>query len=293
MCRPVGWAGRLAKAFLTTVNKNIGPKTRKGGKQVEFKNVILFQEDRVATLTINRPKALNALNKDTLLEIKAAVEQVSDDAGIDVLIITGAGDKAFVAGADITFMLNINALQGREFGLIGQEAFSLIETMSKPVIAAINGFALGGGCELAMACDFRICSHKSKFGQPEVGLGVTPGFGGTQRLPRIVGTGMAKQLLYTGETIDANEALRIGLVNAVLPSETLMDYVQKVAKKISSRGSVAVRFCKDAVNEGMQTDIDRAMTIEADIFGLCFATEDQKEGMQAFVEKRKAKFIGK
>ena len=260
---------------------------------MEFKNVILFQEDRVATLTINRPRALNALNKDTLLEIKAAVEQVSDDAGIDVLIITGAGDKAFVAGADITFMLNINALQGREFGLIGQEAFSLIETMSKPVIAAINGFALGGGCELAMACDFRICSHKSKFGQPEVGLGVTPGFGGTQRLPRIVGTGMAKQLLYTGETIDANEALRIGLVNAVLPSETLMDYVQKVAKKISSRGSVAVRFCKDAVNEGMQTDIDRAMTIEADIFGLCFATEDQKEGMQAFVEKRKAKFIGK
>jgi len=260
---------------------------------VEFKNVLLSQEDRIATLTINRPKALNALNKDTLLEIKAAVEQVRDDGGIDVLIITGAGDKAFIAGADITYMLNINALQGREFGLIGQEVLSLIETMSKPVIAAINGFALGGGCELAMACDFRICSHKSKFGQPEVGLGVTPGFGGTQRLPRIVGTGMAKQILYTGENIDANEALRIGLVNAVLPSEKLMDYVQKVAKIISSRGSIAVRFCKDAVNEGMQTDIDRAMTIEADIFGLCFATEDQKEGMQAFVEKRKAEFKGK
>jgi enoyl-CoA hydratase len=260
---------------------------------VEFKNVLLSQEDRIATLTINRPKALNALNKDTLLEIKAAVEQVRDDGGIDVLIITGAGDKAFIAGADITYMLNINALQGREFGLIGQEVLSLIETMSKPVIAAINGFALGGGCELAMACDFRICSHKSKFGQPEVGLGVTPGFGGTQRLPRIVGTGMAKQILYTGETIDANEALRIGLVNAVLPSEKLMDYVTKVAKIISSRGSIAVRFCKDAVNEGMQTDIDRAMTIEADIFGLCFATEDQKEGMRAFVEKRKAEFKGK
>ena len=260
---------------------------------MEFKNVLLSQEDRIATLTINRPKALNALNKDTLLEIKAAVEQVRDDGGIDVLIITGAGDKAFIAGADITYMLNINALQGREFGLIGQEVLSLIETMSKPVIAAINGFALGGGCELAMACDFRICSHKSNFGQPEVGLGVTPGFGGTQRLPRIVGTGMAKQILYTGENIDANEALRIGLVNAVLPSEKLMDYVQKVAKIISSRGSIAVRFCKDAVNEGMQTDIDRAMTIEADIFGLCFATEDQKEGMQAFVEKRKAEFKGK
>ena len=209
------------------------------------------------------------------------------------MIITGAGDKAFVAGADITYMLDINAMEGREFGLIGQEAFSLIETMSKPVIAAINGFALGGGCELAMACDFRICSDKSKFGQPEVGLGVTPGFGGTQRLPRIVGTGMAKQLLYTGDIIDAHEALRIGLVNAVLPAETLMDYVKKLAQKIASRGAIAVRFCKDAVNEGMQTDIDRAMTIEADIFGLCFATEDQKEGMKAFVEKRKAQFKGK
>jgi len=260
---------------------------------VEFQNVILEKEDRIGTLTINRPQALNALNKDTLLEIKAAVELVRDDEEIDVLIITGAGDKAFVAGADITYMLDINAMEGRQFGLIGQEAFSLIETMSKPVIAAINGFALGGGCELAMSCDFRICSHKSKFGQPEVGLGVTPGFGGTQRLPRLIGTGMAKQLLYTGETIDANEALRIGLVNAVLPVETLMDYVKGLAKKIAARGAIAVRLCKDAVNEGMQTDIDRAMTIEADIFGLCFATEDQKEGMHAFVEKRKAHFKGK
>jgi len=260
---------------------------------VDFQNVILAKEDRIATLTINRPQALNALNKDTLLEIKAAVEQVRDDAEVDVLIITGAGDKAFVAGADITYMLNINALEGRQFGLTGQETFSLIETISKPVIAAINGFALGGGCELAMACDFRVCSHKSKFGQPEVGLGVTPGFGGTQRLPRIVGTGMAKQLLYTGDVIDANEALRIGLVNAVIPAETLMDYVKGLAQKIAARGGIAVRFCKDAVNEGMQTDIDRAMTIEADIFGLCFATEDQKEGMQAFVEKRKAQFKGK
>ncbi len=260
---------------------------------MEFQNVILTKEDRIATLTINRPQALNALNKDTLLEIKAAAEQVRDDAEVDVLIITGAGDKAFVAGADITYMLDINALEGRQFGLIGQDAFSTIETMSKPVIAAINGFALGGGCELAMACDFRICSHKSKFGQPEVGLGVTPGFGGTQRLPRIVGTGMAKQLLYTGDVIDANEALRIGLVNAVLSAETMMDYVKRLAQKITARGGIAVRFCKDAVNAGMQTDIDRAMTIEADIFGLCFATEDQKEGMHAFVEKRKAQFKGK
>jgi enoyl-CoA hydratase len=260
---------------------------------VEFKNVLLEKNDRIGTLTINRPKALNALNKDTLMEIKAAAELVSEDTDIDVLIITGAGDKAFVAGADITYMLDINAMQAREFGLIGQDAFRLVESMEKPVIAAINGFALGGGCELAMACDFRICSDKSKFGQPEVGLGVTPGFGGTQRLPRLVGTGMAKQLLYTGDTIDANEALRIGLVNAVLPAETLMDYVTKLARRISSRGQIAVRLCKDAVNEGMQTDIDRAMTIEADIFGLCFATEDQNEGMGAFVEKRKAQFKGK
>jgi enoyl-CoA hydratase len=250
-------------------------------------------ENRIATLTINRPKALNALNLETLLEIKAAVEVVRDDNDIDVLIVTGAGDKAFVAGADITYMLNINAMQGREFGQIGQSVFSLIEGISKPVIAAINGFTLGGGCELAMACDFRICSEKSLFGQPEVGLGVTPGFGGTQRLPRLVGTGMAKQLLYTGDTINAQEALRIGLVNAVLPAENLMEYVQKLAKRIASRGAIAVRFCKDAVNEGMQTNIDRAMTIEADIFGLCFATEDQKEGMKAFVEKRKAEFKGK
>lgn len=260
---------------------------------MEFTNVLLEKENRIATLTINRPKALNALNKDTLLDIKAAVELVGDDNDVDVLIITGAGDKAFVAGADITYMLDINAMQGREFGQLGQGVFNLVETMSKPVIAAINGFTLGGGCELAMACDFRICSEKSQFGQPEVRLGVTPGFGGTQRLPRLVGIGMAKQLLYTGDNIDAQEALRIGLVNKVVPESELMDYVKKIAKSISARGAIAVQFCKDAVNEGMQTDIDRAMTIEADLFGLCFATEDQKEGMKAFVEKRKAEFKGK
>lgn len=258
---------------------------------MEFKNVLLEKEERIAILTINRPKALNALNKDTLLEIKAAVEEVRDDNDIYVLIITGAGGKAFVAGADITYMLEMNAQEGREFGLLGQEAFRLIESIEKPVIAAIDGFALGGGCELAMACDFRICSDKSKFGQPEVGLAVTPGFGGTQRLPRIVGTGMAKQLLYTGDVIDADEALRIGLVNYVV--DDLMDYVKKLARKIASRGQVSVRYCKVAVNDGMQTDIDRAMTIEADLFGLCFATDDQKEGMKAFVEKRKAEFTGR
>ncbi len=260
---------------------------------MEFKNITLVKEDHIAILTINRPKALNALNKDTLLEIKAAVEDIRDDDNTYVLIITGAGDKAFVAGADITFMLEMEALAGREFGILGQQVFRLIESIEKPIIAAINGFALGGGCELAMACDFRISSEKGKFGQPEVGLAVTPGFGGTQRLPRIVGEGMAKQLLYTADVIDANEALRIGLVNHVVPADTLMDYVKKLAQKIASRGQVSVRFCKVAVNEGMQTDIDRAMTVEADLFGLCFATADQKEVMKAFVEKRKAQFQGK
>lgn len=260
---------------------------------MEFKNLILKKEERIAHLIINRPQALNALNQDTLIEIKDALEDVLDDQDIDVLIISGAGGKAFVAGADITFMLEINALEGRGFGLLGQGVMRLLEAMEKPVIAAIDGFCLGGGCELAMACDFRICSEKSKFGQPEVGLGVTPGFGGTQRLPRIVGTGIAKQLLYTGDIINAEEAMRIGLVNYIVPSEELMKNVEKLAQKISLRGQRAVRFCKIAVNEGMQTDIDRAMTVEADLFGLCFATHDQKEGMRAFVEKRKANFIGK
>lgn len=260
---------------------------------MKFKNLLLVQEERIAVLSINRPQALNALNRDTLLELKQAVEQIRDDDEIDVLIIKGSGGKSFVAGADITFMLNINALEGREFGLLGQGVLRLIEAMEKPVIAAIDGFCLGGGCELAMACDFRICSEKSKFGQPEVGLGVIPGFGGTQRLPRLVGSGIAKQLLYAGDIIGAEEAYRIGLVNAVIPALDLMDEVMNLARKISWRGQKAVRFCKAAVNEGMQTDIDRALTLEADLFGLCFATADQKEGMRAFVEKRKANFIGK
>lgn len=260
---------------------------------MDFANVTLEIQDRIGILTINRPKALNALNKDTLLDIKKAVETVRDDEAVDVLIITGSGDKSFVAGADISFMQDINALEGREFGILGQGVFRLIESIEKPVIAAVNGFCLGGGCELAMACDIRISSEKGKFGQPEVGLGVTPGFGGTQRLPRIVGTGMAKLLLYTGDTIDACEALRVGLVEQVVAKEDLMGHVMGIARKIVSRGQLAVRFCKAAVNEGTQTDIDRAMSIEADLFGLCFATEDQKEGMKAFVEKRKANFLGK
>lgn len=258
-----------------------------------YVNVLLEKEGKIAILYINRPKALNALNKDTLLEIKSVVTDINEDPDIDVLIVTGAGDKSFVAGADIAFMQNMSAVEGRQFGLLGNEIFRLIEKMEKPVIAAVNGFALGGGCELAMCCDFRIASTKAKFGQPEVGLGITPGFGGTQRLPRLVGSGMAKQLLYTADIIDANEALRIGLVNAVVEPDELLDYVKNIAKRITGKAQLAVRFCKAAANEGIQTDIDRGIEIEADIFGLCFATADQTEGMTAFVEKRKPEFTTK
>ncbi len=258
-----------------------------------YENIILEKEGKLAVLFINRPKAMNALNKETLLEIKDAVTAFNEDPGSEVLIVTGSGDKSFVAGADIAFMQNLSAMEAREFGALGQKVFRLIEAIEKPVIAAVNGFALGGGCELAMCCDFRIAASNAKFGQPEVGLGITPGFGGTQRLPRLISPGMAKQLLYTADVIDANEALRIGLVNKVVQPEELLTEVKKIAGRILSKGQIAVRLSKAAANEGLQTDIDRAMSIEADAFGLCFATQDQKEGMTAFLEKRKADFISK
>lgn len=260
---------------------------------MHFENLLLEKQDRIATLYINRPEALNALNSKTLIELDDAVQQIAEDDSIDLLIITGSGNRAFVAGADIAFMQDLTAMEGREFGALGQKVFMAIEKMDKPVIAAVNGFALGGGCELAMCCDFRIASSKAKFGQPEVGLGITPGFGGTQRLPRLVGMGMAKQLLLTADVIDAEEAKRIGLVNAVTEPEQLMDTVKAIAGRILSKGQAAVRLTKAAVNQGTQTDINTAMTIEADAFGLCFSTGDQKEGMKAFVDKRKAEFTGK
>jgi len=258
-----------------------------------YKNLLLEKEDRIAVLSINRPKALNALNKDTLLEIMHAVEDVRNDDNICVLIVTGAGNKAFVAGADIAYMYDLKAVEARAFAALGQRVFRMIETLEKPVIAAVHGFALGGGCELAMCCDFRIASTGAKFGQPEVGLGIIPGFGGTQRLARLVGPGMAKELLYSADIIDANEALRIGLVNHVVEFEEMMEYVKNLARRIASKGPLAVKLCKAAAIEGAETDIDRGMTIEADAFGLCFATADQKEGMGAFLEKRKAVFTGR
>ena len=258
-----------------------------------FENIILEKEDYLAILYINRPKALNALNKDTLTEMRMAIEDVSADPNIKVMIVTGAGDKAFVAGADIAYMQPLSAVEGRAFSDYGEKTMRMFELMEKPVIAAIKGFALGGGCELAMACDIRLASEKAKFGQPEVGLGITPGFGGTQRLPRLIGEGRAKELIFSANVIDAAEAHRIGLVNHVYPAETLMEEAKKLAHKIISNAPLAVTYSKAAINKGMQVDIDTAMGIEADLFGLCFSTEDQKEGMQAFLDKRKPEFKNK
>lgn len=242
----------------------------------------------VAVLTIDRPKALNALNPDVLADLKAAFEGI-DQNTVRCVVLTGAGDKSFVAGADIGSMSTMTKAEGEAFGKLGNDIFLMIESFPLPVIAAVNGFALGGGCELAMSCDIRICSDNAMFGQPEVGLGITPGFGGTQRLPRIVGLGMAKQLLYTARNIDANEALRIGLVNAVVPQAELMETAVKMANTIAKNAPIAVRACKKAVNEGMQVSIDKAVEIEEKLFGDCFETHDQVEGMACFLSREKPK----
>lgn len=260
---------------------------------MEFNNLLIEKDGDIAIVTINRPKALNALNAETLSELGKAMDDLGQDDSVKVIILTGAGDKAFVAGADISFMQSMNAIEGRNFALLGQQVFSKIENLPKPVIAAINGFALGGGCELAMSCDIRIASEKGKFGQPEVNLGVIPGFAGTQRLPRLVGKGIAKELLYTGDMFGADVAFRIGLVNKVVPAAELLDSAKEMAKKIASKGAVAIRLCKEAVNEGLEMEVEKAFAHEANLFGLCFATEDQKEGMSAFLEKRAPQFKGK
>lgn len=255
---------------------------------MSYNNITLEKEGKIGLLTLNRPQALNALNSETLTELDLAFSEIANDEEINVVILTGAG-KAFVAGADITEMKDMTTMEGRKFGILGNKVFRKIETLSKPVIAAINGFALGGGCELSMACDIRIASNRAKFGQPEAGLGITPGFGGTQRLGRIVGIGMAKQLIYTGEIIDSAEALRIGLVNKVVEGEALIEEAKKLANVIAGNAPIAVKLCKEAINRGMQCDIDTALMYESEVFGECFSTEDQKEGMTAFVEKRKEK----
>ena len=236
-------------------------------------------------MSINRPEALNALNTETLQDLDKAMEIIEKDEEIHIVILTGEG-RAFVAGADIGEMKDMDVFQAREFADLGLGVFRKIELMEKPIIAAINGFALGGGCELSMCCDIRIASEKAKFGQPEVGLGIIPGFAGTQRLSRLVGMGRAKELIFTTDMINAEEAYRIGLVNKVVPVDKLMEEALAMAKSISEKGQIAVRFAKTSINRGIDVDMETAMAIERDLFGLCFATEDQKEGMTAFLEKR-------
>ncbi|WP_252236937.1 short-chain-enoyl-CoA hydratase [Clostridium sp. CH2] len=260
---------------------------------MELKNVILEKEGHLAIVTINRPKALNALNSETLKDLDTVLENLENDSNIYAVILTGAGEKSFVAGADISEMKDLNEEQGRKFGELGNKVFLRLENLDKPVIAAISGFALGGGCELSMSCDIRIASEKAKFGQPEAGLGITPGFGGTQRLARIVGLGKAKEMIYTCDIIKAEEAYRIGLVNKVVSLESLMDEAKAMANKIIANAPIAVKLCKDAINRGMQVDIDKAVLIEAEDFGKCFSSEDQTEGMTAFLERREKNFQNK
>ena len=242
----------------------------------------------VGKITINREKALNALNSQVLDELNTTLDTVNLDE-VRCLILTGAGAKSFVAGADIAEMSTLTKAEGEAFGKKGNDVFRKLETFPIPVIAAVNGFALGGGCEIAMSCDIRICSDNAVFGQPEVGLGITPGFGGTQRLARLVGAGMAKQMIYTARNIKADEALRIGLVNAVYTQEELMAQAEKMAAGIAKNAPIAVRNCKKAINEGLDVDMDQAIVIEEKLFGDCFETEDQKYGMAFFLDKNKEK----
>lgn len=254
--------------------------------------VEVTREDSVATLTINRPDKLNALSREVLSDLRAAIEDIGGDSSLRAAIITGTG-KAFVAGADIAAMKSMTEEEGRAFGALGHGVFDAIQRLRFAVIAAVNGFALGGGCELALACDFIYASSKAKFGQPEVGLGIVPGFGGTQRLPRRVGTAMAKELIVTGRMINADEAFRIGLVNAVVAPEELMARARQTASEIASNGPLAVATAKRLIDQGIHLSLAEAGALEQEAFGACFGSEDQSEGMAAFLEKRGASFKGR
>ena len=258
-----------------------------------YSNLLIEKSEGMATLTVHRPKALNALNSETLNEIIAAMEELNRDDDVQVIIITGAGEKAFVAGADISEMRDLSAVDCRALIELGERCMNTIENTDKPVIAAVNGFALGGGNEIAMACDIRIASTKAVFGQPEVNLGILPFFGGTQRLSRLIGKGRAKYYCMTAEFIKADEAYRIGLADRLAEPEALMDTCRAVAKTIMSKAPVAIRACKQAINNGGNCDLETGIRFEGQCARLCFATEDQTEGMAAFLEKRSAVFQGR
>jgi enoyl-CoA hydratase/carnithine racemase len=259
----------------------------------QLANVLYEKKGAIAYVTINRPKVLNALNTPTWTDIRSAFEAAKADSSVHGVILTGAGDKAFIAGADISELAHVDAYEAEESSRFGQGVLDFIENLGKPVIAAINGFALGGGCETAMACTIRIAAEHAKFGQPEVKLGLVPGGGGTQRLPRLVGKGRALQLILTGETISAQEAYRIGLVNEVVPSANLIERAEAILKQIAANAPIAVKFSLQAANKGLETSQAEGLMLEASYFGICAATEDKKEGTSAFLEKRAAQFHGR
>jgi enoyl-CoA hydratase/carnithine racemase len=256
-------------------------------------NVVYEKKGAIAYVTVNRPKVLNALNTPTWKDLRTAFEDARDDTAIRGVILTGAGNKAFIAGADISELAHVAAFEAEQSSRFGQEVLDLIENLGKPVIAAVNGFALGGGCETAMACTIRIAVENAKFGQPEVKLGLVPGGGGTQRLPRLVGKGRALQLILSGEMISAQEAYRIGLVNDIVPATDLITRAEAILKQIAANAPIAVKFALEAANKGLETSQSEGLLLEASYFGLCAATEDKKEGTSAFLEKRAPQFHGR
>lgn len=258
-----------------------------------YENLIYEKKDGIARITFNRPKVLNALNRKTIEELQAILIDARDDAAVRVLILTGAGEKAFVAGADINELAQQTPVRGKEFSLYGQGVFHLLETIGKPSICAINGFALGGGCELALSCSIRLASKTAKLGQPEVKLGILPGYGGSQRLARLCGKGMAHELCLTGEMINAEEAQRIGLVNHIYEPTELLPAAEAMAKKIIEKAPLAVKYCMEAIERGVEMPQEEGLFLEATLFGVCCATEDMREGTKAFLEKRPANFQGK
>lgn len=260
---------------------------------MSFENLLLERDGAVAILTINRPQVLNALNSSTIDQLRRAVLDLKHDATVRVIVVTGAGEKSFVAGADINELAVQRPVQGKEHALRGQHVFDLIENLGKPVIAAINGFALGGGCELAMACTLRVAADTARIGQPEINLGIIPGYGGTQRLARLVGKGIALELLLTGRQLKADEALQIGLVNRVVPAADLMTEAKKLAAELATKAPVAMQYIIEAVNRGLEVSFDKGQFLEATLFGLVASTDDMREGTAAFLEKRKADFKGR
>jgi enoyl-CoA hydratase/carnithine racemase len=260
---------------------------------MNLENVLFEKKNSIAYVTVNRPKVLNALNMTTMEELRSAFHEIKNDAAVRVVILTGAGEKAFIAGADIGELAKHDAVSGKEYTHRGQSVLNLIENLGKPVIACINGFALGGGCEIAMACTMRLASDTAKLGQPEVKLGIIPGYGGTQRLPRLVGKGIAMQFVLAGEMTSAQEAHRIGLVNEVVPAAELIPRAEAIAQKIIANAPLAVQYAMEAVNKGMEMTLSEGLYLEAVLFGMACATEDKKEGTSAFLEKRQAQFKGK